>query len=98
MSRQGLADDVRVQWSIRNHVSESLTRSRSCCHYTPIALCGVGACIECDYPLVTFGGLLQVLSLSREMGSGEADMAYEGWGSLGRDGDLPALTPHPKSG
>jgi hypothetical protein len=27
------------------------------------------------------------------MGSGEADIAPQGWGSLGRDRDLPVLAP-----
>jgi hypothetical protein len=40
--------------------------------------------------------LPRVLSLSPEMGSGVVDMASSGWGSLGRDGDLLALTPHLK--
>jgi hypothetical protein len=42
--------------------------------------------------------LPQVLSLSPEMGSSEADIASQGWGSLGRDGDLLKFTPRPKSG
>jgi hypothetical protein len=42
--------------------------------------------------------LPQVLSLSPEIGLGEADMASQGRGSLGRDRDLPELTPHTKSG
>jgi hypothetical protein len=49
-------------------------------------------------PQWPLGGLPQVLSLSPEMGSGEAGMASQGWGSLGRDEDLPEITPRPKSG
>jgi hypothetical protein len=89
---------VRVQWRMHNHVGESLTRPRSCCHCTPAALRGVGTRIECGCPLVASGCLPQVLSLLPEMGLDEADMASQGWGSLGRDGDLPKLTPHLKSG
>jgi hypothetical protein len=50
MYRQGMADSMRVQWRMRNHVSKSLTRPRSCCHCTPVALPGVGTHIECDCP------------------------------------------------
>jgi hypothetical protein len=54
MSRQGLANDVRVQRRMRNHIGESLTRPRSCYHCTPATLCGVGARIKYGCPLVTF--------------------------------------------
>jgi hypothetical protein len=56
-------------------VSESLTMSWSCCHYTPAALRGVGTRIECSCPPVAFGSALpQVLTFSPETGSGEANM------------------------
>ena len=71
MSCQGLADDVRVQWRVRNHDGESLTRLQPYCHYTPVALGRVGMCIECDCPLLAFGC---TLSLSPEIGSGEAEI------------------------
>lgn len=38
------------------------------------------------------------MSLSPEMGSSEADIASQGWGTLGRDEDLPVFTLCPRSG
>jgi hypothetical protein len=48
-----------------NHVGESLTRPRSCCHFTPVALGKVGVRIECGCPSLAFGN---ALSLSPEVG------------------------------
>jgi hypothetical protein len=86
LSHQGLANGVRVQWSMRNHAGESLTRPQSCCHCTPVALGRVGMRIKCSYPPLVFG---HALSLSPDMGSGEADMAALWRGSLGRGRDAP---------
>jgi hypothetical protein len=75
-------------------VGESLTRLWSRRHYTLANLRRVGTLIQCGCPPVAFGRALpQLLSLSPKMGLGEADMASMGSGSLGRDGDLPELTP-----
>lgn len=86
MSCQGLADGVRVQWHVPNHAGESLTGLRSCYHCTPVTLRGVGTHIECGCPPRAFG---LALSLSPEIGSGEADMVVLGRGCLGRGGDSP---------
>jgi hypothetical protein len=78
---EGLADGVHVQWCACNHAGESLTRLWSC---LPLYTCNparVGTRIECGCPPLAFR---LALSLSPEIGSGEADM-----GCLGQGGDSP---------
>lgn len=89
MSCQGLADDVRVQWRVRNHAGEYLTGLGSCYHCTPVTLRGVGTRIECGCPPWAFG---LALSLSPEIDSGEANMAV-----LGRGGDSPKYVTYLRS-
>jgi hypothetical protein len=98
MSRQELADGVRVQWRVCNHAGESLTRLRSCYHRTPANLRGVGTCTECDCLLVSFGRLATSLILLTRDGLERGGHSFPGVGSLGRDGDLLILVSRPKSG
>jgi hypothetical protein len=85
MSRQGLADDVRVQWRVRNHAGESLTRLWSCCHCTPVTLRRVGTRIKCSYLPVAFGRLATSFVLLA-------------WYGLGRDGHSFPRVGEPRSG
>jgi hypothetical protein len=94
-SCQGLAVVVRVQWRVRNDAGESLTGLWSYYHCMPVTLRGVGMRIECGSTSLAFG---LALSLSSEIGSGEADMAVLGLGCLERGRDPPERVTYSRLG